>query len=148
MKEILHFKDLGFKIAVINILMYELEILKPKVDVYKFIEAKRGLKEGTGYRALEIEGDPYEIVPEVFAYFKQLEITAEMVADIEEIYMDGGDEIYAQIIPLWDGECDTFNIKSAEDAKLLPKLKRVTIFFDKEQLLKEFEALGISAEWT
>ncbi len=36
----LKFKDLGFKLAVANELMYIQEILTPKIDVYKFIEKK------------------------------------------------------------------------------------------------------------
>ncbi|MDC1162083.1 hypothetical protein OAT18_01440 [Tenacibaculum sp.] len=148
MNKILEFKDLGFKLAVINILMYEEEILTPKVDAYQFIEKLRGLKQGEGYHVLEEKGDPYAVIPEVMEYFKNIEITSDMVKNIEEIYTDGGDEIYSQIIPIWNGENNVFNIKSACDTSLLPQLKKITLFYDRKSLLKEFEEKGIKAEWT
>jgi len=142
----LDFKDLGFKLAVINELMYNKEVLEPKVQVRKFIAEKRNITESEARSMIEDEG--YEIIPEIMEHFRSLEITSDMVQEIKALYTDGGDEIYLQIIPFWDGEDDVFNIKSAADAELLPNLKEVTIFFDKdESILSDFKNKGIKADW-
>jgi len=81
-------------------------------------------------------------------YFKQLEISAEALPLIQAINQDGGDEIYMQLYPFWDGEDDVFNIQSAEDAALLPNLKSVTLFYDDDdRILEAFRQRGITAEW-
>ncbi len=146
MSKVLQFKDFGFKLAVINKLMYEEGVLSPEIDVYEFIEEVRGLKEGEAYDVIEEEG--YDIIPEVKEYFEKLEITDEMVKNITELSSDGGDEIYLQIIPFWDGEDDVYDVKSAEDVKLLPNLKKATLLFEYpgKQLIQDFKALGVQLE--
>ena len=66
---------------------------------------------------------------EIKEYFDKLEILESQVKDIDELYQDGGDHIYMAICPLWSGEDDIFSINSAEDATLLPKLKKVTLLY-------------------
>lgn len=135
------FKDFNFKLAVIERLMYEQGVLTPRFDVYDFVEAYVE-------RQIDIEEEGYDIIPEVRAYFEQLEIAAELLPRIEEINQDGGDTIYGQLCPFWDGEDDVFNIQSAEDAALLPNLRSVTLFYDEDQrILQEFRQRGIAAEW-
>lgn len=142
----LNFKELNFKLTVINELMYIQEVLQPKLEVYDFIEKQRNLTSSEAYDIIEEEG--YEIIPEVLQYFKNLEITSEMVENIEELHMDGGDEIYGQIIPFWDGEDDVFSVNSAVDAKLLPNLKSVSLLYsENESLLEDFQEKGIEADW-
>lgn len=81
-------------------------------------------------------------------YFEKLEIPASACADIDKLEQDGGDDIYLQLIPFWDGEDDQFNIRSADDAALLPKLKSVVLFYDDDDtILKEFKKRGIAARW-
>lgn len=146
MSKKLEFKDLGFKLAVVNELMYNQEVLKPQVKVNEFIEKKRNLTKTEVYDVIEEEG--YEMIPEILEYFKNLEITSEMVQDIEVLCTDGGDDIYLQIIPFWSGEDDLFNIKSADDVDLLPSLKKITIFYDEDDsILSEFKKKGVKAEW-
>ena len=142
----LNFKELNFKLAVINELMYVQEVLQPKLDVYVFIEKKRNLTSSEAYDIIEEEG--YEVIPEVLEYFKTLEITSKMVESIEELNMDGGDEIYGQIIPFWDGEDDVFSLNSAVDSTLLPNLKSVSLLYsENDSLLEEFQEKGIEADW-
>ena len=50
--------------------------------------------------------------------------------------IDGGAQVYLQIIPHWDGEDDAFDITSVDDAALLPKLK-VFDFGDRTQAAQE-----------
>jgi len=138
---VLNFKDFGFKLAVINELMYNREILKPKFDLNEFIK-------GYQKRKIDIDEEGYEIIPEIMEYFKNIELTAKMVKDIDELVTDGGDYIYMQICPFWSGEDDIFNIKSVVDSDLLPNLKEVTIFYDDDDsILTEFKNKGIKANW-
>ncbi len=141
MSDSVQFKDFNFKLAVIERLMYQQGVLTPRFDVYDFVAAYTA-------RQIDIEEEGYDIIPEVRTYFEQLEIPAELLPRIEEIDMDGGDEIYAQLCPFWDGEDDIFNIQSAEDAALLPNLKSVTLLYDNDPyILEEFRQRGIAAKW-
>lgn len=140
------FKDLNFKLAVINELMYVQEVLQPKLDVYEFIAKQRNLTSSEAYDVIEEEG--YEVIPEVLEHFKNLEITPKMVENIEELHMDGGDEIYGQVIPFWDGEDDVFSVNSAVDATLLSNLKSISLLYsENDSLLEEFQEKGIEADW-
>ncbi len=141
MAEVAEFKDFNFKLAVVQRLMYEQGVLKPRFDVYDFAE-------GYTARHIDIEEEGYDIIPEVRQYFESLEIPVDMLDRITEIDQDGGDEIYGQLYPFWDGEDDVFNIQSAEDAALLPNLKSVTLFYDDDEgILEDFRRRGIAAEW-
>ena len=127
-------------LALIQILMYEQNVLVPRFDVYEFVK-------GYTARQIDIEEEGYDIIPEVRRYFEQLEIPSETLRLIEEIDQDGGG-IYMQLYPFWDGEDDIFNIQSADAAALLPNLKSVTLFYDEdERILEEFKQRGITAEW-
>ena len=141
MAEVTKFKDFNFKLAVVQRLMYEQGILTPRFDVYDFVK-------GYAARHIDIEEEGYDIIPEVRQYFEALEIPVDILHHITEIAQDGGDEIYGQLYPFWDGEDDTFNIQSAEDAALLPNLKSVTLFYDDDgRILEKFRQRGIAAEW-
>ena len=140
MSDSVRFEDFNFKLAVIQILMYEQNVLVPRFDVYEFVK-------GHTARQIDIEEEGYDIIPEVRRYFEQLEIPSETLRLIEEIDQDGGG-IYMQLYPFWDGEDDIFNIQSVDDAALLPNLKSVTLFYDEdERILEEFKQRGITAEW-
>jgi hypothetical protein len=135
------FKDLNFKLAVIQVLMYEKELLHPKFDLNSFVE-------GYSERNINTEKEGYEIIPEVKKYFEELEIPAELLSEVDYIYQDGGNEIYLQIIPFWSGEDDVFNITSSDDLVFLPNLKKITLFFDDAQkMVAEFKAKGIEAQY-
>ena len=141
MSDSVQFKDFNFKLAVIKRLMYQRDLLTPRFDVYDFAAIYTE-------RQIDIEEEGYAIIPEVRVYFEQLEIPAELLPLIKEIDMDGGDTIYGQLYPFWDGEDDVFNIQSVEDAALLPNLKPVTLFYNEnDRILEEFRQRGIAAEW-
>jgi hypothetical protein len=141
MVETVTFNDFNFKLAVIQELMYEREVLRPRFDVYDFVEEYTA-------RQIDIEEEGYDIIPEVRAYFEDLAVPADAVSQIEELYQDGGNEIYMQLYPFWDGEDDVFNIQSAADADLLPNLQSVTLFYDEDaRILEEFRLKGIDARW-
>jgi hypothetical protein len=135
------FKDFNFKLAVIQVLMYDKELLKPKFDLYDFVD---NYKE----RKIDTEQEGYEIIPEVKKYFEELEIPADLISLVDKLYQDGGDEIYMQLSPFWGGEDERFNITSTDDLKLLPNLKQVTLLYDDdEKMVNEFAEKGIESEY-
>ena len=114
------FKSFNFKLAVVQELMYVQEVLKPKFDVYDFCE---------NYTKRDIDPEEYyfEVIPEVKKWFQDLPIPASLAPLVTELYFDGGNEIYAQLIPFWDGESDDFDIESLteEDICQFPNLKTI-----------------------
>lgn len=123
----LHFDNLNFKLAIIQVLMYDLEILKPYFDIYDFAEQ---------YKGKEIDTESETIIKPALNFFKKLPIPKELATKVEEIYMDGGNDIYMNIIPQWDGEDGVFDINEITllELKQFSNLKKATIMssnFDK-----------------
>ena len=137
----LQFKSFNFKLAVVQELMYVQEVLKPKFDVYDFCE---------NYTKRDIDPEEYyfEIIPEVKKWFQDLPIPASLAPLVTELYFDGGNEIYAQLIPFWDGEDDVFDIESLteEDILQFPNLKVIdgTSIFMSEEVRNLCKSKGIS----
>ena len=135
------FKSFNFKLAVVQELMYVQEVLKPKFDVYDFCE---------NYTKRDIDPEEYyfEVIPEVKKWFMDLPIPASLAALVTELYFDGGNEIYAQLIPFWDGEDDVFDIETLteEDISQLPNLKTIdgTAILMSEQVRNLCKSKGIS----
>ena len=136
--EKIEFADFNFKLLIIEELMYNKELLQPKFDVYEFAE----IKEIEGFSVVE---GGYEPISEVVEYFKALEIDKNLAEQVTEIYQDGGNEIYMNIAPQWDGEDDTFNIQSFEDIKHFPNLKKMTLFENDEKVYEYLKSKGINA---
>ena len=133
------FTDFGFKLMVIQELMYEQKIMKPKFSVSQFIK---------NYKGKEIRIPFNKMIPEVKAYFKALEIPGELLGKVKKLNASGGNNIYMNISPDWDGEDRMYDIKSARDSKLLPNLKKVFLYnSDNPNILEDFEKLGVKAEW-
>jgi len=138
---LIQFKDFNFKLAVIEVLMYEEEVLGPRFSVHDFAASYTG-------RRIDIEEEGYAIIPEVRQYFEELEIPEELLRQVEEISQDGGDFIYHQLYPFWDGEDDCFAITSTADLALLPNLRKITLFYDEQEALAaQFMAKGIDADY-
>ena len=102
------FKDLNFKLLVIQELMYNQKKLLPHFEIKEFIRQHTD-------REIMLEAEGYDVIPEVLAYFEGLLIPSALLADVEELAFDGSSEVYHQVFPYWDGECDTFNVKSIAD---------------------------------
>jgi hypothetical protein len=135
----IEFTDFNFKLAIVQELMYNTELLKPKFDVYEFAKIKKieGFNDVNG---------AYEPISEVVEYFKALEIDKNLAEQVTEIYQDGGNEIYMNATPQWDGEDDIFNIQSFEDIKHFPHLKKMTLFETDPKIFEELKSKGIDAE--
>jgi hypothetical protein len=138
-EECLFFDNFNFKLAVIQELMYEQEVLKPYFDIYdyaKFKKAKWNL-------------DTIKNVRGAVNFFKELPIPVSMAEKVERILMDGGNNIYLNIAPCWDGEDERFYIDKLSEAELkqFPNLKKMTVMTsDIDKLKKVCEPLGIEVE--
>ena len=127
------FTDFGFKLVVISALLdketsfsEELEKMKETyVDAY--------------------DGEEFECIPEMVAYFENLVLTEKDLEQVTELSFDGGEEIYFLIMPDWDGESDEFDIENVQGFEKLPNLKKVyyTAMCD-EKLMDVFTGAGIT----
>ena len=100
-EDFLHFDNLNFKLAIVQTLMYDLKLLEPSFDIYDFANQ---------YKDEEIDTESYTIIEPALNYFKKLPIPKKFAPQVETIYMDGGNEVYMNIIPQWDGEDDCFDL--------------------------------------
>lgn len=118
--ETLKFMNFNFKLAVVQELMYNQHLITPEFNVHDF---------ASDYTKREIDPDSeaYEIIPEVKKWFKDLPVSADLADRVESLYLDGGNDIYLQVCPLWDGEDEIFDINAitAEELAQFPKLRRI-----------------------
>lgn len=137
---VLKFKNLGFKLAVMNVLMYEKGLLEPKFDIWEFSETY-------ARRRIDPEAEGYDgMIPEAASWFKRYPIPAQLAPEVTEIDMDGGDEVNCQLAPNWDGEDDLFDINAVDEAELrqFPNLKRASVFTTNEHaVVPMFRKCGV-----
>ena len=76
-------------------------------------------------------------------YFRNLEIPKKWTEKITELYQDGGNEIYMQISPQWDGEDEIYNVQSFDDVENFPRLKRITAFNINDEVREFLKNKGI-----
>ncbi|WP_281990685.1 DUF6892 domain-containing protein [Aquimarina aggregata] len=139
-EETIEFSDFGFKLSIIQELMYNKELLQPKFDLFEFV---------IGYtkREIDLEKEGYEPIPEVTNYFKKLPIPKKLASEVTEIYQDGGNDIYMQLLRFAEGWEDYWDIEKTEDTKHFPNLKKVVLCYAKKNVFEEFNNKGIKAEW-
>ncbi|SEL30703.1 DUF6892 domain-containing protein [Ruminococcus albus] len=127
----LKFDNFNFKLCIIQVLMYEKKLLKPAFDIYEFAKCYPP-------REINIDEEGYEPIKPAIEYFKKLEIPTSLADEIKEIIMDGGNDIYGQIIPFWDGEDGYFDLKRVSDAELsqFSNLKQILLMNSPENLSK------------
>lgn len=135
------FEDLNFKLLVIQNLMYDEEILQPRFELDDFVKHYTA-------REIMVRKEGYELIPEVRDYFDALLIPPQLLAQVEDLYFDGGAQIYSQLFPYWDGECDIFDPASVADIRLLPNLKRMSDMPDRfiEQHAATLRERGIEVD--
>ncbi|MFP7707395.1 DUF6892 domain-containing protein [Trueperella sp. LYQ141] len=136
----LHFDNLNFKLAVIEVLMYDLGLLQPSFNIFDFANA---------HPEEEIDTESTQIIQPALEFFKALTIPASFAPYVETIYMDGGNETYMNIVPQWDGEDDSFDLNAVtlEELKQFPHLTQATIMSSNYQSVKAvFTAAGIEVE--
>ncbi|SDK41852.1 DUF6892 domain-containing protein [Streptomyces indicus] len=121
------FKDFNLKLVVIDVLMYRQGLLTPAFDLDTRMR-ERGIEIPAVY-VLENDIDD-EILDESRTFFEELVIADELLAEVDLLCFDAGQEIYRHCAPAWGGEDDLFDIRSLDDLALLPNLKRVTAVHD------------------
>ena len=139
-EELLHFDNINFKLAIIQVLMYDLEVLKPVFNIFDFAEEAS---------ELNIDTESMEIIQPALDYMINLPIPKKYAEQVQEIDMDGGNEIYLNLIPQWDGEDDCFDLNevSLKELQQFPNLKKATIMTSNfEQVEDIFKSQGIKVE--
>ena len=139
-EDFLHFYNINFKLAIIQVLMYELELLQPYFDIYDF--ANRHKEEA-------IDTDSYTIIEPAINFFKELPIPKKFAPHVEMIYMDGGNDVYMNIIPQWDGEDNCFDLNEITLSELqqFPNFRKATILSSNFDKVKEvFHVANIEVE--
>ncbi len=137
-EEELHFDN--FKLAILQVLIYDLELLKPYFNIEDFAYQYTGSK-------IDLESE--KPIKPAINFFKKLPIPKSLAEKVEEINMDGGNDIYMNITPLWDGEDGYFNINELSDLELsqFPNLKKVSVMSDKfDDMKKIFNSKNIDVK--
>lgn len=133
------FVDLNFKLLVVQALMYDKELLKPEFSLYDFLGEVDG-------REIDIRTEGHEPIPEALAYFAALRIPRALLSEIVELEQDGGNDVYGQIAPLWDGEGDCFDIADFRDVAMLPNLRSIMLTGVDDETLEALREKGIDAQ--
>ena len=136
----LHFDNINFKLAIIQVLMYDLEVLKPVFNIFDFAEEAS---------ELNIDTESMEIIQPALEYMMDLPIPKKYAEQVQEIDMDGGNEIYMNLIPQWDGEDDSFDLNevSLKELQQFPNLKQATIISSNfEHVKKTFDKQGVQVK--
>ena len=139
-EEYLQFDNFNFKLAIIQELMYDINVLQPEFDIYEFAKE---------YKGEEIDTESDTVIEPALEYFKNLQIPKSLAKEVGSFYMDGGNEVYMNIIPLWDGEDGYFDLNDVSLAELrqFPNLTEATILTDDfDKIKKIFDAAGIKVE--
>lgn len=136
----IEFQDFGFKLAIIQELMYHQGCLEPKFELLEFVK-------GYEKRIIDIDKEGYEPIPEAIQYFKDLPISKSIAANVTEIYQDGGNAVYMQLLPFGEGDEDYWDILSVEDAAHFPNLHKITLSYASVDICNSFNALGIDTKF-
>ena len=139
-EEVLHFDNITFKLAIIQVLMYDLEVLKPVFNIFDFSEESS---------ELNIDTESMEIIQPALEYMMNLPIPKKYAEQVQEIDMDGGNEIYMNLIPQWDGEDDSFDLNevSLKELQQFPNLNQATIMTSNFKQVKEtFDMQGVQVK--
>ena len=138
-EDMLYFDNLNFKLAIIQVLMYDLKLLNPEFDIYDFADRYKE----------EIDTDSDTVIEPVMNFFKNLQVPKRLAPYVETIYMDGGNDVYMNIIPQWDGEDESFDLNEITLTELqqFPNLKEATLMSSNFDKVKDvFDVANIKVE--
>lgn len=138
----LKFTHFNFKLAVIQLLMYKKELLKPKFDIYEFADEY-------AKRKIDVEDEGYGPIKEALNWFKKLEIPERLADEVDDLIMDGGNDIYHQIIPYWDGEDNFFDITVLDEAEIMQfkNLHHITLLSENpDKAIETLEKCNVKAD--
>ncbi|MDD7970232.1 DUF6892 domain-containing protein [Roseinatronobacter alkalisoli] len=121
------FRDFGFKLLVIEELMFVQDVLIPKLDLNTFA------REHTE-RHIDRETDGYDVIPEIRKYLEALPIAPDALALVTRLHqssgMDGGAGVYDALWPFFDPGCGDEPIavtdQAVHDLALVPNLSKIS----------------------
>ena len=109
-------------------------------DIYDFADS---------YREEEIDTESYTIIEPAMNFFENLQVPKRLAHYVETIYMDGGNDVYMNIIPQWDGEDESFDLNEITLSELqqFPNFRKATILSSNFDKVKEvFHVANIEVE--
>lgn len=129
--------DFNFKLVVIEELLDKHPSFEDKI--------KQQRKNYDAYYENELSDQVY--FKQACQLFESIAFTKDDLLKVENLTFDGGLEIYALLLPEWDGEDDTFDIHSIKGIEHLPNLKTVEyISIIDETLIEDIKKMGIKVE--
>ena len=118
--------------------------------IIKINEAYEYLKENfLESKEEDIDTDSDNVIEPAMNFFKNLQIPKRLAPYVETIYMDGGNDVYMNIIPQWDGEDESFDLNEIALTELqqFPNLKEATLMSSNFDKVKDvFDVANIKAE--
>lgn len=141
----LQFDNLNFKLAVIQHLAFELEILKVNHGLGDFDDYRETFEDYNAALRSYYEN--------ALTYYERLQIPAYMASYIDTLFIRIDDDIYLDIYPDWCGEGGFFKITdiSEREAKQFPSLKEITFIDTTSQgsiIKKKLKPLGITVDYS
>ncbi len=139
-EEVLEFDNFNFKLAILQELIYNLELITPFFNINEFADQ---------YTGKEIDTESETPIKPAIQYFKKLPIPKRLADEITEIYMDGGNDIYMNIAPFWGGDEEYFDLNdiSVKELSQFKNLKKATLMTSEfEKVSATFNELGIETE--
>lgn len=153
--EYLRFDHFQFKLAVIQVLMYELKLMgEPYQGGEAFVDAHSFDYEDATDEELEALKEHRRSAR---AYFEALEIPSELALKVEDMCLDPSNEIYYEIDPMhgdfderdWEGR--PYYVSDISDRELLPFKNLKGIVFNGfndggEELVRKLRSRGIDVQ--
>lgn len=130
---------MNFKLCILQVIIYDLELLTPYFDIDEFV----GWYTGKG-----IDTESSTPIKPALNYLKKIPIPKRLAEYVIEICMDGGNDIYMNIAPQWDGKNEIFDLNEISEKELsqFPQLKKVTLMtsqYDKLSVLLENKVIVV-----
>lgn len=150
--EFLIFDNYPFKLAVIQLLMYELELLGSKYNGgNEYFEQYKDVAEVSAEESIK-RLKPY--IEKGNQYFKELKISCSFADKVTELYVGEEIDVYYQINPQWLDFDEYFEVGkdfdiidiSEKEIKQFPNLKSITFNMyhePPEQLIEKIKSWGI-----
>jgi hypothetical protein len=113
---VLEIASFPFRLAIIQELMFGQDLLTPRFDVHDFAADR-------GAQSFDPDEVGYEVIPAVRDWFRELPIPARLAEHVETLVLDGGNDVYLQLIPQWDGEDASFDIERLTARDLAPFIR-------------------------
>lgn len=135
------FDDPNLKLAILSSL-----IDKRLID----LGTPQQLAEHVLGRPVDLEKEGYKLIPAVRAYLDRYPLTPDLLNQIDELVLDGGNSVYRYVWFFWDGEDDIFDINSLAGIEHCPNIKGLDLTsmigtVDLRDLLPPFKVETISA---